>query len=513
MATFERYFAQESQKVPRLPTADARRMAGTGGALEAQGIKQLGEGLTEVSEVLFKWHEREGNTQFDTARGSAQDAFGKFQRTDFNNSNEHDKAYELLKKSLEKLAPVNTSGAKKYTSWLELNNESITKAGDEKKIRMIKKNNQVAYFENMANLATQTDRTVFYHELKLLTKGAVDDNTRTPDQASSDYDRAVTGWAKRLLERTVANIVQEAGWEGAEKFLHDKGAVVNLVKEYGLEFQDIDAEIENIQTQLKYETQKAEKARQNRYEETEKEAYNRLQDGSLTVGWINAQFNTGFLSKADRDVYRKEMAGVKTKTNWPEYDKVVTIIDGVASGKNTGEQARQAIAEGVGKYFDTGAAKSLRTKLSTNLKAGSPTQRPAHVRAITEIEEVMDARIKLAGEEEDYGLKEEMFDLHTKNKLKNDLDAYAQAEERTDEDIEKKVKSLLRLQRERIVLGFLDKLLLPKDKEQLKLSLLRYKALEKEAVFKTLTDEEKRSARRRFERGETLDEVLELLGD
>jgi len=206
-------------------------------------------------------------------------------------------------------------------------------------------------------------------------------------------------------------------------------------------------------------------------------------------------------------------AGKDVKPNFREYDRVADIIDGVAKGTHTTDQADEAIRNGVGKYFDVSTAISLRTKLSQNSKPGSPTKRPAVTRGHTAIEEVFDAWI--SSEEPEFEAESRMLQL--KQQKKNDLDAWILEKDRTDEEIEKKVKFQTRIPKEKTVLNWFEKLTLPKKPSQLfpktetvYLAEKRMKALAKENIWKEMTDEDKDYARKRFERGETVDDIIRL---
>lgn len=197
------YFARERMETSRLPRAPAG-IADVGAGLEAEAMAGFGEVLNTV---IQKWYEREGNTQFDTQRRLVREEINKFELTGFATTDEHDAAYKKLKTAIKKLTPKNRMGAKKFQSWRDYISPVMDRSAAEKKIRQIHQNNQVEYFKNISGIITEKDFDKAKAEAKLLTQGAVDDGTRTPTQAASDYQRIMADWGeaqKQALLETVA---------------------------------------------------------------------------------------------------------------------------------------------------------------------------------------------------------------------------------------------------------------------------------------------------------------------
>ena len=149
----------------------------------------------------------------------------------------------------------------------------------------------------------------------------------------------------------------------------------------------------------------------------------------------------------------------------------------------------------------------------------SPMKRPAFDRGLTAIEEVMDAKIKHNKDADAYTIKEETDDLNRKQQIKNEFETWVNAKDRTDDEIEKKVKSLTKIPAEKVVLSLFNRIMRI-DRKQLfglisseeeVLAKKKMKALEKEDVWAKMTNAEKESARKRFERGDSLNSVLKLL--
>ncbi len=461
MAKFERHFATEQAEPQTFPRAPVSQLADTGQGLEARALAQVGGGLMDVSQIVMKWYEREGNSQLDKAVGEAQNKMGEFERTVFANADEHDTAFKkLMDKTIPGLAGKNKSGARKFKALISGSQKAKwQKTADEKKIRMIAGNNLTGYLDDMRNVAKDyTNKEEAILRLKVLTKGAIDDKTRTQDQVASDYPKALENWTRADIWRRATAIKRppdaegniEVDWQQTVKWF---GQAENIK---GIDSGIISGLLNKAKSQLTSQ-QRQDADNLKKLQETQLDNIYKLidaNDGEVFDAIENSSFSIEEKRKLEQLAKNPDVP-----LNYHEYDKVADIIDGVAKGTHTEEQADIAIKDGVGKYFDTTIAGSLRTKLSQNTKVGSPTRRPAHTRALTAIEEIMDARIRLAKEAGGYGLEEESTDLQTKQKLKNDLEAWVLEKDRTDEEIEKKVKLLTTPIKGEVVRGMFGNLL------------------------------------------------------
>ncbi len=443
MPEFERHFASVPRKPQKFPRAPARELADIGAGLEAQAMAQFGRSLTDVAGVVSKWYEREGNRQFDRDVGQAESKMGEFERTIFANADEHDAAFKkLMEKTIPDLAGKNKSGASKFKAYITGKQKAAwEKRADEKKIRMIAGNNLTGYLNDMRNVARDyKNREAAVSRLRILAKGAIDDKTRTPAQAASDYTTGLKNWTiadinrrSQIAKRVVDG---EVDWTETVNWLNQPENTE------GVPFDIIKALKSNAET---------EKANQDRRDDDNLKIVQEQQRGDIYAkieanaeGTLNT-INNSDLPEKEKASLRKLSGNPDVSLNYLEYDKVVDIIDGVARGTHTEEQADEAIKNGVGEHFDTTTATSLRTKLSQNLKADSPTKRPALTRGITAIEEVFDIQIK----SQQFGpadFEEESAFILKKQRAKNDLEAYAlsldPADPTFDEKIEKKVELL-----------------------------------------------------------------------
>ena len=212
MAKFERHFAGEPLAPQTLPRAPAQQLADTGQGLEAQALAGVGGALTDVSAVVIKWYNREGNSQFDTARADVQDRIGEFERTSYANADNHDKGFKQLEADIEKLAPKNKSGASKFKAWTKLNKAGLDRLSAEKKIRFIARQNQLALFNNLSNVAKITDETKAMAEINLLIQGGLDDGSiKTANQALTMKKEFTENWLRADIWRRVTAIVRPDG--------------------------------------------------------------------------------------------------------------------------------------------------------------------------------------------------------------------------------------------------------------------------------------------------------------
>lgn len=442
MAKFGRHFAGERIIPQTFPRANARQLADTGQGFGPQALAEAGGALTDVASVLFKWNEREGNSQYDTLRGLYASEIGSFERTPFKDTTTLEAGFKKLESDLAKLPSANDlknkSGLKKYKVFMTLNKEARDKVKAEKSIRMVSRNLQSALFINLSNVAQQPDRDKAIAEINTLVQGGLDDGSiKTATQGLAIRDRFINDWTVADVNRRSQTIIRldgEVDWTATVDYLNQPKNT-----------EGIDSDI------LKSMKSNANNQK-NLQEGRDKENLEILQEEQLgniyeLIGTNDSEATVAINNSAlgeDKKEKLRNLIGKNISVNWPEYDKVAGIIDGVARGTHTKEQANQAINEGVlNRFYDTTAATSLRTKLSANSKDDSPTRTPAHTRGITEIEEIMDATIAWNKvNTKDYGLEEESAALHEKNKLKNDLDAFALEKDRTDEEIEEKTKSL-----------------------------------------------------------------------
>lgn len=232
MAKLERHFAGVPFKAQTFRRADVSQLADTGQVLEAQAISQLGGDISEVGAVVQKWYEREGNTQFDTARADTQGRVGEFERTTFANADDHDKGFKQLLSDIDKLAPKNKSGAKKFKTWTQANKESLVKLSAEKKIRFIARQNQIALFNNLSNVAKITDPIKAEKEIDTLIRGGLDDGTiKTAKQAFDMKERFTEDWLSADTWRQATDVIRpdgEVDWTQAVNWLNQAQNVADI---------------------------------------------------------------------------------------------------------------------------------------------------------------------------------------------------------------------------------------------------------------------------------------------
>lgn len=251
MPELERYFSREKMTPQTFPRVPAKQLADVGGELEAEALAGVGKKLDYASEIVAKWYEREGNTQFDTARRAAREKVNEFELTSFESADAHDKEYKKLRANIKKFAPKNKTGARKFQSWLDWASPIMDRRSDELKIRMIKRNNTIEYFRNISALATETDFDKAQDEARLLTQGAVDDKIRTPAQADSDFNKAMSDWLKTSVWNAAikqATIDDQVIWGQVLSYLNQPKNTK------GLPGDAVDSLVENAQTQHRIQT-------------------------------------------------------------------------------------------------------------------------------------------------------------------------------------------------------------------------------------------------------------------
>ncbi len=499
-------FAAEQFKPETLPRADAVGQSRVGQELEAQALQQEGAALTETAGVVFKWLEREGNSQYDTARGQAQDRIGEFSRTNFDNSNEHDAAFKALKADLKGFAPKNKSGATKYNSWSDLNNASLEKIDDEKKIKMIAVNNGQAYFNNMVSLAQIADKETFLKESAILTSGAVDDKLRTPAQGAADLEKATDDWTRADLWRQAMSAGPpradgEVDWQATNDWLDNAENLEGIDPKI---FKGL-AETANARNNAQIAGDKV-KAEEQREVERDK-IYDMINSNSPDA--VSAIESSSLDQKEQQRL--RDSIGKKTPMNWTEWNKVFDMIDQVALGNIEKQVAVDAISAGVGVHFDGNAGKALRTKLAEKSTDNSPTKREFHKRGITAIEEIFDARIKGI---EDITVQQESRMIREKGEMKNEFDKWALEKPRTDEETEKKIQSLTRIPAEKVVLNWFERFMATGDTvKESSIRIKRFKKFQERSVFDALSESDRQKAKQAFDLGKTLDEVLQAFGE
>jgi len=218
--TFEQYHSKRPLTPFRAPGVPVQQIADTGQGIQAQALEQAAQA---TSAIVNKWYEREGNTQFDTQRRIAGESINEFHRTAYATADEHDSGYRKMRSGLKSLRPDNPRGAEKFQSWLDRISSFLDREADVKKINTIKINNEKDYFRNLVSVSATKDFTQAQAEARLLTQGAIDDRTRTPAQAASDFDKIMGDWQIADLSRRSQTIIRpdgEVDWSETVDYLN-----------------------------------------------------------------------------------------------------------------------------------------------------------------------------------------------------------------------------------------------------------------------------------------------------
>ena len=521
MGKFERHFAGVPAEAATLPRANVQQLADTGQGLEAQALQQAGAGLQDIAGILFKWNEREGNSQYDTSVGEAHLAFGEFERTAFENTTEHEAAYKTLtEKTIPDLAGKNKSGAKKFKAYIKGKQKAAwDRTAAEKQIRMVKQNAEVALFKALTDVAQITDPATAKVRINALAGGAVMDKLKTADQAINMRDRAQKDWTRADIWRKATQFVRpdgEVDWSQAVKWFDNAENIAGLPEDIVEDFAG------TVRSQATVQKRRDEKIIRNRQNRKRDEIYEMIEANSEdTITTINNSRLPGKEKAVLRALARKP----DVTFNFTEYNKVVDIIDGITEGTHTEEQADRAIAEGAGKHYDGTVARSLRSKLSEKSKTDSPlttTQAKRAQDSIGRMREAEIGQIKTPLNEE--GLLEVRALEDKYLRISNEYDAYLLSEEgrkATDDQKQKKFQALTGPIREEVALGFISRALRKErgvqffgliTSEERALVNKKIKVLKDEGVWEGLSKEDRDSVKRAFEGGSTVDEAVTGLG-
>ena len=218
-------------------------------------------------------------------------------------------------------------------------------------------------------------------------------------------------------------------------------------------------------------------------------------EGGKADPWIENTSNTAATSAISRvlDGTREEVS--KTSIN--------DIIEQI--GTITPAQASELIAK--------------RTK---RLDATNVINTPAHQRAVAALNRLRDARLGADDVKDDIELRNEVEGEF--GRAQNELEAFAESIEGDpdfDAKILKKQQFLGKPIVEKVTLNWFEKMFSPKEQgffsavgfntEAEELVQEKMDILKDQKVWKTLNDAEKESARKRFEQGQTVQEILDLL--
>lgn len=381
MAKFERHFAGVKAEPQTFPRAPAQQLADTGQVLGAQALAELGGGLTDVSAILFKWHEREGNSEYDSLRGLYASRMGEEERTSYADSTALEAGKKKLEADLAKLPSKNSddpllnkeyknkSGLKKYKAFLELNKANREKIMAEKEIRMIAQQNQVALFNNLSNVAKITDQAEAIAEVDLLVQGGLDDGTiKTAAQAINMRDKATENWLRADTWRRATVIKRpdgEVDWSAAVDWFNQAENIKNIPESI---IEDLAGTARSMAATQERGDATALKEKQ---DNTGRQMLIDLWDENLTEAkiaeavspdkkWITTEqakyLRTALLSKKPR------------KTDLIKYAEVKDAILDVGLGRKTRQEALDILYKNITQLSDDDAKSSLNAVYAATLK-------------------------------------------------------------------------------------------------------------------------------------------------
>lgn len=329
--------------------------------------------------------------------------------------------------------------------------------------------------------------------------------------------------AERVLENTVTGIAVEEGWDEAMKFLNDPKEVKRLVDDFGVELADIDRILEDVRTQANLSRAEGKAELENQRKTDRQAILNKLIATDFTdmADFVNATAlsPTEKLSWIEKSETRAAAinAGKADPMNQTNPAKYFEIRRKIETDPGSVTEADLAAAVGEGISID-----DYETLLKIITDKNDPRNAPSAKRGQAVISRLRQLSLQLAKEDPDLDPREiELNALAVQNEYDQWLVENPKA---TDEEKEKKVRTLTEPARDKTALSWFDRLTRPSGR-RIPLTILPFaRATEEEAlvdkkidvlkgegIWQKLSKEDKASARRAFERGGTVQEVIDSL--
>lgn len=261
----------------------------------------------------------------------------------------------------------------------------------------------------------------------------------------------------------------------------------------------------------------------NKQDQTSREMLLRLWGNELTQDEVEIAFANKWLSETQAKSLRASLLDPKIpKTDFLKaYENVNEAISDFRKNRKTKEETIDVLYGNL-KNISQEDGEQLLNRIYEIAKPDSALNRPTAKRAFTLLEEYKDIRLSQlkSAKATDQEAKEELLLWFG---LKNDFEQWLLSEERTDKQIEEKLRGMTRPVAEEITLNWFESLILAKEAtpflgkytgttEEEKLIKKKIKALEKEGVWDDLTEDEKNTIRQAFKAGKTVQDVLDIIG-
>ncbi len=515
----ERHFASGSARPQTFALADPRTLSDIGGGLAPAALAQVGGALTDVSEIVAKWYEREGNSQYDTARGQSQRLVGEFERTTYPNADALDAGFKKLKSNIAKLPLSNRSGSRKFKAWQGLQGAAWTKISAEKKIRMINQQNQSALFNNLTNVARDyKDEGQATARINTLVQGGLDDGSiKTASQALALKEKMTENWQRVDIWRKATSIVRPDGeidWSETVRWFSQEKNIKDLPEDI---IEDFAGTARSQESHQRAEDKRA-------LENIRKTDRQKILDKFIAEDFVKMPLfiNSTSLSPEEKfgwiEKSNTRSAAINDGKNDPmnqtDPAKYFELRRNIETRPGSVTEADLAAVVGNGISID-----NYKELLKIITDKGDPRNAPSAKRGQAVISRLREQSLALAKKDEDIDPREiELNALAVQNEFDQWLLANPEA---TDEQKEAKIRTLTQPAREAVTLNWFEKLFSPKEEgfftaigfntEALELVQEKIDVLKDEDVWKTLNDEEKESARKRFEKGQTVEEIMRLL--
>lgn len=210
---------------------------------------------------------------------------------------------------------------------------------------------------------------------------------------------------------------------------------------------------------------------------------------------------------------------IESTKNRATASAISRVLDGTRE-----EVAKVSVTDIIGRLGEITPeqAVELITKRAKRLDITNVINTPAHQRSVASLNRLRDSRLAMDDAEDDIEVRNEIEGEF--GRVQNELEDFAESikdDPDFDAKILKKQQILGRPIVEAVTLNWFEKMFSPKEQgfftaigfntEAEELVAEKMDALKKQRIWKTLNDEEKASARKRFERGQTVQEVIDLL--
>ncbi len=503
------------------PTGQAPNPTISPGAFqqEFQAQKQLGAETKELARVLDKIDRTEGDSQFATARMLINNELDNFQIRLQDNSEPSTYQPELDQTiktfDSEQFIGKNKRGAAQTRSWIKLNTRIWKKttaiAAEEKTIAIA----QGAYITNTDAAIKGLDEP---EALRLIDE-AETNGIIQPDKAAKDRLELPA----KIDEEVVFANIRAGLFDEAEKAV-SASKNIGQKEKHSLE-QTINREREKAEAKDSVEEQIRQSASRQEYVDMVKG-----QDFTNIEGYFRTNNLTPEENNKTISTYNKHIKSLQDGTSSPYDIDDNNIVDALRIRINTATGKEKVTDKELYSFYGDGLSTSTYNKLLGMVSNDKdPLKRPTAARSQAVLART---RTQMISEDKENAVNINLSFLKKQDELDNYITSIA-----GDQDFDKKVRdftaSLIEPEIDRVTLNWFSRLMRREKKfltkegagqvedkneftglilsEQEALVRKKIKVLKEQPVWETLTEAEKKSAKERFKRGETVQSIVDLL--